>query len=40
MSKQFTDLGISTALLKALSELKITVPTEIQQKTIPLLLEN
>ena len=40
MSKQFTDLGISTALSKALSELKITVPTEIQQKTIPLLLEN
>lgn len=40
MSKQFTDLGISTALVQALSELKITVPTEIQQKTIPLLLEN
>ena len=40
MSKQFTDLGISTALSKALSELKITVPTEIQQKTIPLLVEN
>jgi ATP-dependent RNA helicase DeaD len=40
MSKQFADLGISTALLKAITELKFVVPTEIQQKTIPLLLSN
>jgi ATP-dependent RNA helicase DeaD len=40
MSKQFSDLGISTPILNALSDLKIVVPTEIQQKTIPLLLSN
>ena len=40
MSKQFADLGISTAVLKALTELKFVVPTEIQQKIIPLLLAN
>jgi superfamily II DNA/RNA helicase len=40
MSKQFADLGISTALLKAITELKFLAPTEIQQKTIPLLLSN
>lgn len=40
MSKQFSDLGISAPILKALTELKIVVPTEIQQKTIPLLLAN
>ena len=40
MQKQFSDLGISTPILKALSDLKIVVPTEIQQKTIPLLLSN
>jgi ATP-dependent RNA helicase DeaD len=40
MSKQFADLGISEALLKAITELKFVVPTEIQQKTIPLLLSN
>jgi ATP-dependent RNA helicase DeaD len=40
MSKQFADLGISEALLKAATELKFVVPTEIQQKTIPLLLSN
>ena len=40
MSKQFSDLGISTPLMHALSDLKIVVPTEIQEKTIPLLLSN
>ncbi|WP_348812495.1 DEAD/DEAH box helicase [Flavobacterium maritimum] len=40
MSKQFSNLGISTPILNALSDLKIVVPTEIQQKTIPLLLAN
>ena len=40
MPKQFSDLGISTPILKAITELKIVVPTEIQLKTIPLLLSN
>ena len=40
MSKQFSDLGISAPLLKAIAELNIVTPTEIQQKTIPLLLAN
>lgn len=40
MPKQFSDLGISAPMLKAIAELKIVVPTEIQQKTIPLLLSN
>ncbi len=40
MPKQFSDLGISAPLLKAITELKIVEPTEIQQKTIPLLLSN
>ena len=38
MSKQFSDLGISTPLLKSLSNLNFFEPTEIQQKTIPVLL--
>ncbi|WP_343694115.1 DEAD/DEAH box helicase [Flavobacterium sp.] len=38
MSKQFSTLGLSEPILKALSELNIVEPTEIQQKTIPLLL--
>ena len=40
MSKQFSDLGIQESIIKALSDLKIVVPTEIQQKVIPLLLSN
>ncbi|OUL61857.1 DEAD/DEAH box helicase [Flavobacterium sp. AJR] len=40
MSKQFSDLGISAPILKALTELNIVTPTEIQQKTIPLILAN
>ncbi len=38
MSKQFSDLGISAPLLKSLADLKISEPTEIQEKTIPVLL--
>ena len=38
MSKQFSNLGISASLLKSLTELNITIPTEIQEKTIPVLL--
>jgi len=38
MSKQFSTLGLSAPILKALGELTIVEPTEIQQKTIPLLL--
>jgi len=40
MSKQFSDLGISNRILKAITEMGIIAPTEIQQKTIPLLLSN
>jgi ATP-dependent RNA helicase DeaD len=40
MSKQFSDLGVSTGILKAITEMGIVSPTEIQQKTIPLLLSN
>ncbi len=38
MSKPFSTLGISAPILKALSELNIVEPTEIQQKIIPLFL--
>jgi len=38
MSKPFSRLGLSAPILKALSELNIVEPTEIQQKTIPLFL--
>jgi ATP-dependent RNA helicase DeaD len=38
MSKQFSDLGISESILKSLADLNISEPTEIQQKTIPVLL--
>ena len=40
MSNQFTKLGIQEPIVKALLDLKITVPTEIQTKVIPLLLSN
>ena len=40
MANQFLDLGISAPILKAITELNIVEPTEIQQKTIPLLLSN
>ncbi|QDO94960.1 DEAD/DEAH box helicase [Formosa sediminum] len=38
MSKSFSKLGIQEVLLQALSDLKITTPTPIQSKTIPLIL--
>ena len=40
MAKQFSDLGISNPIVRALTELKIVEPTEIQQKVIPQLLAN
>ena len=40
MSNQFSKLGISDKIIKSLSELKITEPTEIQEKSIPILLTN
>lgn len=38
MSKQFSDLGINELLLQSLVDLNISVPTDIQKKTIPILL--
>lgn len=38
MSNQFSKLGISLPILKSLADLEITTPTEIQEKTIPILL--
>jgi len=38
MSKQFSQLGINEPLQKALTDLKISIPTEIQEKAIPVLL--
>ncbi|WP_308992778.1 DEAD/DEAH box helicase [Mariniflexile litorale] len=38
MSKPFSDLGINTPLLQSLIALEITVPTAIQVKTIPVVL--
>ena len=38
MSKQFSALGIKEQLLESLIDLKISVPTDIQKKTIPILL--
>jgi len=40
MPKQFSDLGINSDLQKALSELNISEPTLVQEKTIPLILNN
>lgn len=40
MSKQFSDLGVSELLLKAITEMGIVNPTEIQQAIIPILLSN
>ncbi|MEP2281215.1 DEAD/DEAH box helicase, partial [Maribacter sp.] len=39
MSSQFLDLGISNDLQENLEELQITVPTDIQKKCIPVILE-
>lgn len=38
MLKQFSDLGINKAFQKNLEELQIAVPTEVQEKTIPFVL--
>ncbi len=38
MSKQFSDLGIKESFLKSLVDLGINVPTDIQKKSIPILL--
>lgn len=39
MSSQFSDLGISNDLQDSLKELQITVPTDIQKKCIPVILD-
>ena len=38
MSKQFSDLGINELVLQSLADLNISIPTDIQKKTIPILL--
>lgn len=38
MSKSFSDLGINDLLQQGLTDLKISVPTDIQEKTIPVVL--
>lgn len=38
MSKQFLDLGISELIAKALTNINIEIPTEIQSKAIPIIL--
>ena len=38
MSKPFSDLGISPELQQGLADLNITVPTDIQKKTLPVVL--
>lgn len=38
MSKQFSDLGINDQLQKSLVALDISIPTDIQEKTIPVIL--
>ena len=38
MSKTFSDLGIQPEIVKSLADLKIAVPTDIQQKVIPVIL--
>lgn len=37
--KTFSELGISSAYIKALEEMNINIPTEIQEKAIPFLIE-
>ncbi|MFP4846719.1 DEAD/DEAH box helicase [Winogradskyella sp. PE311] len=39
MSKKFSDLGINNALTHALADFQIMVPTDIQEKTIPVVLK-
>jgi len=38
MSQQFSDLGIKEQLQQGLTDLKISIPTDIQEKVIPLVL--
>lgn len=38
MSKRFSDLGINNQLQQSLTDLQISVPTDIQEKTIPVIL--
>ena len=38
MSKRFCDLGVNDLLQKGLADLQISVPTDIQQKAIPIIL--
>ena len=38
MSKSFSDLGINEHLQQSLTDLQISVPTDIQQKVIPVIL--
>lgn len=40
MSNKFSQLGVSASLIKAITDLNIIEPTEIQQKSIPFLLAN
>jgi len=39
MSKRFSDLGINEQLQNGLADLQISVPTDIQEKTIPVVLQ-
>ncbi|TXD49234.1 DEAD/DEAH box helicase [Polaribacter sp. IC073] len=39
MSKQFSDLGINKELQQSLADLNIAIPTEIQEKVIPIVLK-
>ncbi|SDT08149.1 DEAD/DEAH box helicase [Winogradskyella sediminis] len=39
MSKRFSDLGINEQLQKSLADLQISIPTDIQVKTIPAVLQ-
>ena len=38
MSKSFSDLGINSQIQQSLTDLKIATPTDIQEKTIPIVL--
>ncbi|MDO7173531.1 DEAD/DEAH box helicase [Mariniflexile sp. AS56] len=40
MSKLFSDLGINQSLQQSLADLQISVPTDIQEKAIPVVLNN
>lgn len=39
MPKSFSDIGINEQILQSLTDLKISVPTDIQKKTIPVVLQ-